>query len=639
MSRIALFAIALSSFVLTACDSEETADTGPAQTTSSATGTYTGTVEPDICDSLGLTRRAWQDGGDAENPKLKTLVADFTIKTTEGPWTLSENWTGCETFLFIPSVPNQASGWPTPLWDRDHRPLIRNLPDNAHVFFISSETDWKTYIDPMIEEMTSAIDAQTNADDLRPRVHFVKKGVTEQDNWVEQYLRSPGWGFGIDRFQKLRDIGSFADAERYNSSYGWFEPNLSHASHEAIYYNFESDRIDDLEADDAFVVETFTGEVINDSGWSGVRGWVEIDLPDAATMAQYDGLTIDMDMTCDGDGEYGTCPAWDRITHLYICDQDLEPTGAWETEACQPYEAQIDGICAYDGIPDGTACGSEADCPTTTGTAAMVTCDGVVPSVSADTQVCPCADVMNQPYDGSRSCTEDGLGFGECNCSCNTELNRWITTYHREGAWDNDAHHALPWFQRGGKVELSYYSIDPWGVDIDLRFTSSGASELPTETYPLFTGGTFDSSYNDKYDPIEIDVPANASKVQLAVIISGHGMSAQSNCAEFCNTEHRFFVNGEENLVEFDYLNGPDTTEWCQNDVENGTVPNQYGTWFYARSNWCPGKEVAPIYIDITSQVTPGATNTFEYTGLRNGVLFSESGASISLSSFVTVFE
>ena len=195
-----------------ACGGDEPVDTGTTSTGSTATGATTPTVEPDICDTLGLTRRAWQDGADAENPKLKTLVADFTVKTTEGPWTLSENWTGCETYLFIPSEPNQARGWPTPLWDRDHRPLIRNLPDNTHVFFISSETDWKSEIDPMIEEMTAAIDAQNNADELRPRVHFVKKGVTEQDNWVEQYLRSPGWGFGIDRFQMLRDIGSFADA-------------------------------------------------------------------------------------------------------------------------------------------------------------------------------------------------------------------------------------------------------------------------------------------------------------------------------------------------------------------------------------------------------------------------------------------
>ena len=158
-------------------------------------------------------------------------------------------------------------------------------------------------------------------------------------------------------------------------------------------------------------------------------------------------------------------------------------------------------------------------------------------------------------------------------------------------------------------------------------------------TTVIFGGGSFCETYNDKYTPVEIDIPSSAKKVELAVIISGHGMTDNGNCAEFCNTEHFWTVNGTEHEINFDYLDGPDTIEWCQNDVHNGTVPNQYGTWFYARSNWCPGKEVAPIYIDITNDVRLGQTNTFEYHGLRYGEPFTDGGASISLSSFVTIHE
>lgn len=131
---------------------------------------------------------------------------------------------------------------------------------------------------------------------------------------------APAWGVGIDRFQRIRYVGSHADYRRFNESIGWFDPNVSMAANEARYYDFEAEREARLEADGATVVPLFAGEVISDPGWAGTRGYAEVALPDAATMAGFDTLELDLYLGCVGAGECGDCPAWDYIDGLYLCD-------------------------------------------------------------------------------------------------------------------------------------------------------------------------------------------------------------------------------------------------------------------------------------------------------------------------------
>jgi len=591
----------------------------------------------------GLTVRSFQDGGSTTAPFLQELAADFTVNTRDGDWTLSENHTGCDIVLFTRATPPTATGpW---TWDGDdHKDLLKALPANVHLFFVPDEgtrAGDRMQLDVIEEKMDAAV--RSLGSERRAlwegtgRIHYVKDGVSELGNWVGELLESPGFGVGIDRFQRVRYLGSYADGDRFNGS--WFDDNLAHLAHEPIYFNFESDRQDQLDAEqDVMIIETWNGEIVADPNWAGVRGSLDVTMPDAASMVDFDSLTVDMNMTCGGEGDFGFCPAWDRITDLFLCDTATEAANPYASQACQPFVPEGLGTCLFDGEPSKKdTCRADDDCDekgTSTGT---VVCDGFVPAVAADTAPCDCADVMGAPYEADRRCGADGTGFGECNCSCNTLVNRWITTYHREGRWTNDAHHALAWFRRGGDFTFEYYSVDGWEIDIDLRFHNQGLSEKVEQATPLFRGGTFGPSYNDAYSPIVVDIPADATKVELAVVVSGHGQADPGNCAEFCNTAHHFGVNGMENLIDFPYLDDPALTgEFCQNDVANGTVPNQYGTWFFARSNWCPGKEVAPIYIDVTSQVTPGEGNTFTYFGDWEGGSHP-GGAYMALDSFVVV--
>ena len=75
-------------------------------------------------------------------------------------------------------------------------------------------------------------------------------------------------------------------------------------------------------------------------------------------------------------------------------------------------------------------------------------------------------------------------------------------------------------------------------------------------------------------------------------------------------------MNGEEYVFDNPWANVDDG---CEQQVAVGTVPNQFGTWFYGRGGWCPGMEVAPRAFDITASVTPGQPVTLTYEGRLDG--------------------
>lgn len=498
------------------------------------------------CEGLGLTERAFVDS--TEDATLYSLAQDITIPTTEGDVVLSEVWTGCDVYLFIPDRPRQTNGWPIDIWERDVEALFARLPRNAQVFFTSmySLPGSITNALALIQEgVTAALLGlgQEDYDWWMERVHYVTVSAKALEGGLGELMDYPGWGLGIDRLQRLRYIGSFADQTRHDANMGWFAPNLSMAANEAIYYNFEAEREDQLEAEAATVIPIFTGELVPDASEVGHRTYVDIDLPNASAMAGFDTMTLDLHLGCQGGIEYGDCPAWDYIVNLYLCDEG-DPT------------------------------------------------------------------------------------------QCNTELGRWITTYHREGRWVHDISGLLPLLASGGSRRFSFYSSQPYHAYLDLRLSNQAKPARPEDVHYLFSGGAFNATYNDTYDATQVAIPADAVKVELATVITGHGMASPGNCAEFCNTTHHFTVNGTENMLDFNpWIN---IQTGCMDQVDQGTVPNQYGTWWYGRSGWCPGKEVPMVMTDITAQVTPGQDATIAYHGYYLGSDYPGS-ASIHMTSWLVV--
>jgi hypothetical protein len=279
---------------------------------------------PTRCEAAGLTARPWQEA--EPDPGLGALAADVTVATPDGPWTLSERWTGCDTYLFLLDQPRQNGGIATWDEDADVRALLKATPENTHLFFISTTADDDARAN-IQAEMAKRVDKvvrrldETVAATWEGRLHFADRAAGDLPGWLGQALTDPGWGVGIDRFQRIRYVGSYADPERYSAAIEWFEPNLAMAANEAVYYNFESDRQDRLDAQEATVVPLWTGEVISDPSWAGARTSVDVDLPDAATLATFDTLELDLSLLCQGEGEFGTCPAWDYINALWLCDE------------------------------------------------------------------------------------------------------------------------------------------------------------------------------------------------------------------------------------------------------------------------------------------------------------------------------
>jgi hypothetical protein len=265
---------------------------------------------------------------DAKGPygtRRHDLADDFTVPLRSEPdWTLRKKWTGCEVYVFLTSARSNSELDTQSLWKRDIDQLIAKSPPNVQYFFVAARTAAEAQGE--LDALQTLIDAAlakdpAKAEFWKPRLHLVSKHSTELDGWLKTMLAGDGrGGFAIDRQQRVRLLGSFADVFRYNAKlkqadkWPW-ESNLSYASYEVRRYNFEATRNAALAADGATVVSAWKDEVL--------KYVVEKDVtfPDASA---FDTLTIDVDMDCSdpAKGEFGNCGAWDYLAHLYLLDED-----------------------------------------------------------------------------------------------------------------------------------------------------------------------------------------------------------------------------------------------------------------------------------------------------------------------------
>ena len=227
--------------------------------------------------------------------------------------------------------------------------------------------------------------------------------------------------------------------------------------------------------------------------------------------------------------------------------------------------------------------------------------------------------------------------------NCNQELARWITTYWREGRWVTDISAQLATLGTGGMKHFRWTAsgqFDPRRTDyittLSLRFIQGSRGMRPTSATPLWTGGNWNAMYDSTKLPQMVNVPATAKKIELVTLTTGHGGVQPTNCAEFCNHQHLFTVNGVLHTQEFPEAQQPST---CMERVDIGVVPNQLGTWYYGRGGWCPGQDVAPWVVDVTADVMKGAVNTLTYRTQYAGSPVTAGLGNIVLSSWLVVWE
>ncbi len=540
----------LVALILLACPATDTttSDTG---TPTSDTGT-TGAV-PELCDD-GAPVQAF-DPTEPESMRRWQPAGDFSVPLRDGStWTLSEHWTGCDTYVFLPhwwtvSELDGDSWWTTHVDE-----LLDRSPLNVHYFFVvysnSSATveEYAALAEQEIELGWDWLDS-SQVEHWQERVHVVNAPLDEVGGLVDDMSNSgPGTlGWGIDRQQRLRSTGYPPDVEAYDSSlnsqglWPWENELYSYAS-EPKYWNYEAQREVRIAEHDWTEVPIFTRELQEE--YADATGAV----PDAATMAGFDTLWIDVQIECPDEDSYelSNCGAWDYLAYTWLYD---EAEDSWH------------------------------------------------------------------------------------------EMARYITTYHRESRWVVDASHALAWLQDGGERTFRFQWAPSWNtqpsiISMKLMLSDTGKGHRPVEAHPLFTGGSYSETFHDDRPPVDVDIPADAAHVAIVSIATGHGADTGS-CSEFCDQTHTYAI-GDDSWTEEQIIDS-DTT--CRDDVPNGTVPNQAGTWWFDRAGWCPGREVYPFVADVTDSVTPGSTATVSYTATVAGGEPESSRGNVELRSWLVVSE
>jgi hypothetical protein len=300
-----------------------------------------GTVVDTFCSDQGLDAAAFDASGTSGD--LGETAPDFTLNTiNHGSWTLSENWTGCDSYMFINYY--QPSGYPVSLTSPGNlSEFLEASPLNVHYFILLyPHVEGAEAIEAELTDIWSRfvgaydrLDPEL-ADHWRKRVHFVSDSGWEAD-WLgplnSQYYVDGGyvqWSVSIDRFQRVRENGNFCDP-----STGWESCPPIFLQYEPVYFNFEAEREASLaEAVDVTAITVFDQEATEDPGWSGLKTYGQLELPDAATMAGFDTMEFDLELECRGFPAGTECPAWDYIVTLYLCDEDDPSTEEDESESC-----------------------------------------------------------------------------------------------------------------------------------------------------------------------------------------------------------------------------------------------------------------------------------------------------------------
>ncbi|MDP6946032.1 MAG: peptide-N-glycosidase F-related protein, partial [Myxococcota bacterium] len=430
----------------------------------------------------------------------------------------------------------------------------------------------KAWLDPEIDKLGLVYGKAVECH-WRRRIHHVPVHVQALDGWVKdrvQTIFDSGFltmGFAIDRFQRIRNLGMLHPLGG--------DPGLNHLWYEVRYFDFEWERAQAMAAEEVLVIPLITQESTGGSS-------VDVALPSAEELLAYDTLEIDLQSWCndhlEGDPENG-CPEWDTGASLHVAEVPIEADA----------EAQVDGTCEP---------GDGAD-------------------VAAETMPCTCSVPSGGTRPSVRTCQEGGAAFGACLCNGTWEIARWITTYSREGRWVSDASFFLPIIAGGGTVRMNYSPGNTYITNLSLRLSNRDKADRAASVTPLYQGGSFNSAYNEAYEPMEVMIPETAKRAEIVALITGHGFGVEiAGCAEFCNHTHHFTV-GEGEVVHDNPWVG--NFYGCADQVPDGVVPNQYGTWTLGRGGWCPGLDVKPFVADVTEFLTPGEPATLSYEALFMG--------------------
>lgn len=173
------------------------------------------------------------------------------------------------------------------------------------------------------------------------------------------------------------------------------------------------------------------------------------------------------------------------------------------------------------------------------------------------------------------------------------ELLRYITPFDRGYQWTVDVSDFRSLLQGERRIEQFCETYaEGWRVSVGFHFYPR-PEHSPKEPEPfrierLWEGpcviGDPDQPPSDFFVPRTIAVPQGASSAEVRTVVTGHGLSPNSeNAAEFMPLERTLTINGTPHANEL----------WKTDNYLNPCRP-QGGTWKYDRAGWAPGDVVVP---------------------------------------------
>lgn len=258
----------------------------------------------------------------------RDTAGPFAVMTQDGMFSFEDAWTGDESFMFFVWSRGGFSlggrDYSSALFDRSILELLDRAPRNVHWVFLWARDE------PGFMELRDRClaDIETLPEEdrawWRARVHFVTPRVDMTGTWLSDLYRAryrttnmvPRYEavqWAVDRAQRIREVGQLGRLAQ-----GGLALDLTFAAEEPRYYNFEHEREQRLRAERATVVELLRDEVVVDETFP------EVTLPDAAAMAGFDTLEVDLTTNCANHRD-GDCGAWDYLSNLRLCE-DVAPT-------------------------------------------------------------------------------------------------------------------------------------------------------------------------------------------------------------------------------------------------------------------------------------------------------------------------
>ena len=471
----------------------------------------------------------WKENGHG-NSRMDT-VAHFSLPTLDGTWSFRNEWNGEDVYIFLFKYTDSSGNGNNADWSKSPGSMIRQLPDNAHLFYGSFDN---SYHNDVQGRKTAVLNALNPDEELKweDRIHYIDQDMSSASGGLGDLINN--WNslyYGIDRFQRAREIGSI---------YAWTTQSndITHWAYEARMYNYEFPT-EVRETDPNVHTVTIVDETWHNGGWSG--GYtstyenVSVNLPN--NISTYDTLEVFHEHACEDrrnryqnpDGSYGGCHEWDYLAYMKICDRDNSS-------------------------------------------------------------------------------------------KCGTEFMRWITTYGREGRWLTDISPYLFMLEDNDVRNFKYQGANKGTMTIKLLFSDWDEGERSFDGEQVFTGGQFKGQYNNETQykrQHNFSAPSQYYSAKIVATITGHGFNQdQANCAEFCDHEHHYYLNGFH-AYEWHPIVGD--SQGCEKEVDRGVVANQFGSWPFGRAGWCAGQDVKQWTYDITDWIDNSTQNNLKYRGLFNG--------------------